>query len=78
MNQPGLFFYRTIIPEKHSPVGSPGVYDIIQKRTHQPSLLMDALTDVLPEKIIKINGLDYVSICKVSDLPPSLFKSLNR
>jgi len=54
------------------------VYDIIQKRTHRPSLLMDALTGVSPEKIIKINGLDYVSIYKVSDLPSSLFKSLNR
>ena len=53
------------------------VYDIYQKRFYRPTLLMDSLNGISPEKKIKINNLDYVSIYKVSDLPESLFKSLN-
>jgi 4-amino-4-deoxy-L-arabinose transferase-like glycosyltransferase len=54
------------------------VYDIYQKRFYRPALLMDSLKGISPEKTIEINNLDYVSIYKVSDLPESLYKSLNQ
>jgi hypothetical protein len=54
------------------------IYDIHLKKQVRLLLLMDSLKGISPEKIIKINNLDYVSIYRVIDLPESLFKSLNK
>lgn len=54
------------------------VYDIYQIRHHMPGLLMDALNGITPETVIMIDGMDYVSIYKVVDLPESLFNSIDQ
>lgn len=54
------------------------IYDIQQRQTNIPAKLLAALDGVTPEHIIRVNGLHYASIYKVSELPQSVMDSLHR
>jgi 4-amino-4-deoxy-L-arabinose transferase-like glycosyltransferase len=45
---------------------------VIQPETEQ---ILGALQDVKPEKVIYINGLEYVSIYKISDIPEIIYRN---
>ncbi len=53
------------------------LYTAAQKAMPESVDLLSALQNVQPEKIIYINGLEYVSIYKISDIPESVYDTLN-
>ena len=53
------------------------IYDIQQRQMNMPAKLLAALEGVEPEHIIRINGLRYASIYKVSELPQRVMDSLH-
>jgi hypothetical protein len=52
------------------------IYDIQQRAINLPSHLLDALEGITPEHVIRLNGLQYASIYKISELPGRVFESL--
>ena len=52
------------------------IYDIQQRPIHMGAKLLAALEGVAPEHVITLNGLQYASIYKVSELPERVFESL--
>ena len=52
------------------------IYDIQQRAMDLPVHLLDALEGVTPEHVINLNGLQYASIYKISELPERVFEAL--
>ncbi len=54
------------------------VYYAQQKRRNLPVGFIALLEPAVPEKVIWFNGIEYVRIYRVRDLPDTLFKALNQ
>ena len=54
------------------------LYPIVQDKYAEIRTMLNVLQDVPPEKIIYINGLEYVTIYKISDIPESVYTELNK
>jgi hypothetical protein len=52
------------------------LYPIIREKQHETEKVFVALEDVQPEKTIYINGLEYVTIYKVTGIPQSVYEKL--
>jgi 4-amino-4-deoxy-L-arabinose transferase-like glycosyltransferase len=49
------------------------IYYALQSRRNDPATLMEILRSVEPEHIIWVNGVEYIHIYKVSDLPEAVY-----
>lgn len=54
------------------------LYPIVRRWQPETEVMFTALQNVQPEKTIFINGLEYVSIYKISDIPESVYDTLNK
>lgn len=54
------------------------LYPIVQDKYAEIRTMLQVLQDVEPEKIIYINGVEYVTIYKISDIPESVYTELNK
>ena len=54
------------------------IYYAHQKIRNLPANVMAALEGIAPEHVIWLNGIEYVRIYRVEDLPPSFYASLGR
>ncbi len=52
------------------------LYPIVREKQPETEKILGALQGVQPEKIIYINGLEYVTIYKVTDIPQSAYDAL--
>ncbi len=53
------------------------LYPITREQQPETEKILGALQNVEPEKIIYINGLEYIRIYKISDIPASVYDTLN-
>jgi Dolichyl-phosphate-mannose-protein mannosyltransferase len=54
------------------------LYPIVREKQPETEKIFEALQGVQPEKVIVINGLEYVSIYKVTDIPQSTYDILTK
>jgi len=54
------------------------LYPIVQDKYTEIRTMLNVLQNVQPEKIIYINGVEYVTIYKISDIPESVYTELNK
>ena len=54
------------------------LYPIVQDKYAEIRTMLNVLQNVQPEKIIYINGVEYVTIYKISDIPESVYTELNK
>ncbi|NOT04478.1 MAG: hypothetical protein HOP27_07740 [Anaerolineales bacterium] len=54
------------------------LYPIVREKQPETEKILGALQSVNPEKIILINGLEYIYIYKIADIPESVYSELNR
>ncbi|MBC7876667.1 MAG: phospholipid carrier-dependent glycosyltransferase [Anaerolineales bacterium] len=54
------------------------LYPIVSEQQPETQQVFDALQGVQPEKIIYINGLEYVTIYKVTDIPQNVYDILTK
>ncbi|MCQ3937549.1 MAG: hypothetical protein DPW18_10955 [Chloroflexi bacterium] len=52
------------------------LYPIVRGKQPETEKVLDVLKDVTPEKVIFINGLEYVYIYHVPDIPESVYEAL--
>jgi len=52
------------------------VYSVLQKAVNQPAKLLKALESFSPEKVIWLNGREYVQIYNVRDFPDAFFEAI--
>ena len=52
------------------------LYPIVREKQPETEKILGALEGVQPEKTIYINGLEYVTIYKVTDIPQSAYEIL--
>jgi len=54
------------------------LYPIVREKQPETEKIFTALQGVQPEKVIYINGLEYVSIYKITDIPQSFYDILEK
>ena len=54
------------------------LYPIVREKQPETEKILEALQGVQPEKIIYINGLEYVFIYKVTDIPQNVYDFLTK
>lgn len=54
------------------------LYPILREKQPETEKILGPLRDVNPEKIIIINGLEYIYIYKITDIPESVYSELNK
>ena len=54
------------------------LYPILREKQPETEKILGPLRDVNPEKIIIINGLEYIYIYKIADIPESVYSELNK
>lgn len=54
------------------------LYPIVREKQPETEKILGPLRDVNPEKIIIINGLEYIYIYKIADIPESVYSELNK
>jgi hypothetical protein len=54
------------------------LYPIVREKQPETEKILGPLQDVPPEKIIIINGLEYIYIYKIADIPESVYSELNK
>jgi hypothetical protein len=54
------------------------VYPIVREKQLETEKILGALKDVMPEKTIFINGLEYIYIYKITDIPETVYSRLNK
>jgi hypothetical protein len=54
------------------------VYYAQQKKREIPTGFIQIMEAAMPEKVIWFNGIEYVRIYRVSDLPESVLKALEK
>ncbi|MBI5946497.1 MAG: glycosyltransferase family 39 protein [Chloroflexi bacterium] len=54
------------------------LYPAVQNAQPESAVFIQAFQNIQPEKIIYISGLEYVSIYKISDIPESVYDTLNK
>lgn len=54
------------------------LYPIVQNYLPESEKLLDALQDVVPEKTIFINDLEYIRIYKTTEIPESVYEKMSR
>jgi hypothetical protein len=54
------------------------IYYVNQKRRNLPQDLLSALEGFTPEQVISLNGLEYIRIYKLADLPDEFYALLKR
>ncbi|MFN8383828.1 MAG: glycosyltransferase family 39 protein [Anaerolineales bacterium] len=54
------------------------LYPIVRKKQPETERVLGALQDITPEKTIVINGLDYVYIYRVADIPKEVYEEINK
>jgi hypothetical protein len=54
------------------------LYSVLQNQQRESVDFLQKMKSVQPEKIIYINGIEYVSIYKVADIPESVYEELSR
>ncbi|HRQ23912.1 MAG TPA: hypothetical protein PLF42_10850, partial [Anaerolineales bacterium] len=52
------------------------VYVVVREKQPETQILLDALWDVAPEKKIVINGVEYLYIYRIADIPESVYDAL--
>ncbi len=52
------------------------IYSVLQKAVNQPAKLLKALESFSPEKVIWLNGREYVQIYNVRDFPDAFFEAI--
>ena len=52
------------------------LYPIVRAKQPETEKVLVALQDIKPEKIIVINGLDYVYIYRIADIPETAYKKI--
>jgi hypothetical protein len=52
------------------------IYSIQQKAVNMPAKLLAALQSITPEKVIQLNGQEYVQIYRVKDFPDGFFEAI--
>jgi 4-amino-4-deoxy-L-arabinose transferase-like glycosyltransferase len=54
------------------------LYPIVREKQLETEKILGALKDVNPEKTIFINGLEYIYIYKITDIPETVYSRLNK
>ena len=54
------------------------LYPIVREKQPETEKIFEALQDVQPEKTIYINGLEYITIYKVTDIPQNVYDVLKK
>ena len=54
------------------------LYPIVRKKQPETEKVLGPLRDVTPEKTIVINGIDYVYIYRVADIPKEVYEEINK
>jgi hypothetical protein len=54
------------------------LYPIVREKQPETEKIFEALQGVQPEKIIHINGLEYITIYKVTDIPQNVYEILTK
>lgn len=54
------------------------LYPIVRKKQPETEKVLGPLKDVTPEKTIVINGIDYVYIYRVADIPKEVYEEINK
>jgi hypothetical protein len=54
------------------------LYPIVREKQPETEKILGALQGIAPEKTIVINGLEYIYIYKITDIPETVFSELNK
>ncbi len=54
------------------------INDALAPRTDRTMLFVDALSEVIPEHVIQIKGVQTIRIYRIEDLPPSFYESISQ
>lgn len=54
------------------------IYVVVREKQPETGKILNILRDVVPEKIIVINGVEYVYIYRVADIPGTVYDALER
>lgn len=54
------------------------LYPVVREKQPETEKILGALQDVVPEKIIIINGIEYIYIYRIADIPEAVYEELGQ